>query len=783
MPTKPHNAKKPQEESKRTIILLDTHAILHRAFHALPDFTTKEGKPTGALYGLSTMLLRLIDQFHPEYIFACYDLPEKTFRHEAYDGYKGKRQKTDDALIDQIIESEKIFKAFDIPIYSKPGFEADDMLGTLSEILKKDKKNKIVVASGDMDTLQLVSGTQVVVYTLKKGISDTVIYDEKSVTERFGFSPKFLPDYKGLRGDPSDNIVGIKGIGEKTAETLIKEFHTIEKMYSALKKTPGKFKELGITPRIQTLLQENEEEALFSKVLATIRKDAPIDFALPEKKFSAGINEEKALSLFKEFEFRSLINRFAKTSTSTVFQENIFDEEKKEEEVDTETKLLRLLIGPGGETLQKEKLLEQVKKDNLTFVWENIEKPLFPIVKKMEAHGILLDTEYLQKMSETYHKELNILEKKIYEVSHKTFNINSPKQLSEVLFTDLGLVPEGKKRIKKNASGGQSTDVNQLEKLRGTHPIIEYIFEYREIQKLLSTYVDVLPGLIHTDGRVHATFNQMGAITGRFSSENPNLQNIPIKSERGRAIRNAFIAPQGYKIVSADYSQIELRVAALLSQDVYLLTVFQEGKDIHAAVSSRVFGVPEDKVTPEMRRQAKVINFGILYGMGVTALAQNLGSDRKTAQDFYDAYFAEFPTIRAFLDGILAEAKKKGYTETLFGRRRYFKELRSHLPFMRAQAERMAVNAPLQGTAADIIKLAIIAIEKRIEREKIEGMYLISQVHDELLFEVKNEMIDLAEKIIKEEMESVISKEFLKGKTAVPLSVSIGRGPSWGEAK
>jgi DNA polymerase-1 len=402
----------------------------------------------------------------------------------------------------------------------------------------------------------------------------------------------------------------------------------------------------------------------------------------------------------------------------------------------------------------------------------------------MKTTGVLIDVKYLKKLSVEYHKELSALEKSIFRHAGREFNVNSPKQLGEILFDEMKLENEDGKKLKKTAGGARSTRESELEKLRGVHPIVDDIFKHRELQKLLSTYIDSIPLLVGSDGRLHAEFNQAGAATGRFSSTNPNLQNIPIKSELGKNIRYAFIAPKDSVLMSFDYSQIELRVAALMSQDEYFINVFKDGKDVHAAVASKVFGVKEADVTSEMRRRAKVINFGILYGMGVNALRENLGCDRKEAQAFHDNYFLQFPTIREYLASVVEFAKTNGYTETLFGRRRYFHAIKSKIPFMRAMAERMAVNAPLQGTAADIMK---IGMKQAVDELKKAGLSdharLTMQIHDELIFEVDKGYEEKVSKVVKHAMEDVIPKEFLRSKNPVPLEVMANSGNNWGELK
>ncbi|MEA3399071.1 MAG: DNA polymerase [Patescibacteria group bacterium] len=766
----------------KTLVLLDTHAIIHRAYHALPDFINSKGEPTGALYGLATMTFKIINNLNPDYIVACYDLPQKTFRHEAYDDYKAGRGKTDDELISQIIKSREFFNAFNIPYYEVPGFEADDLLGTIAE--KANKDLKIYIASGDMDTLQLVKGDRVCVYTLKKGINDTIIYNEKAVIERFNFKPKFLPDYKGLRGDPSDNIIGIKGIGDKTATILISKYGTIEKLYKEIKKSPEK---VEVSERILNLLIEGEEEALFSKTLATIRKDAPVKFKLPKKNWKEEINPDKTLEFFKDLEFKSLQNRF----------KNLLDikEEKKEIKVDDKVlkkaKIAYWLLNSEktnpdlddfidykraknlNEALAK--MEEEIERNNLSYVYKEIELPIISIIKKMENKGVLIDKSYFKKISKEYHKELNKIKNKIYKYAGREFNINSPKQLGEILFDELKIPA----KIKKTAGGSRSTRESELEKMKELNPIVAEILKYRELQKLLSTYLDSIPKLVSSDGRLHAKFIQTGTTTGRFSSNNPNLQNIPTKDE----IRRGFIVSKNHVLVAFDYSQIELRIAALLSQDSYFLDAFNKGNDIHSVVAKKVFKTED--VTSDMRRRAKVINFGILYGMGVTALQKNLGGTRTEAKKFYDDYFAQFPTIKEYLESVKEFVEKNGFTETLFGRKRYFPGIKSKIPFIKAMAERMAINAPIQGTAtADIIKIGMKNVEiALIENKLIDRVHLVLQVHDELIYEIEEGFEEEAIEIIKKVMVDVIPKDFTQNLDPVPLEVSVKMGSSWGNLK
>lgn len=799
---------------KTKIVLIDAHAILHRAYHALPDFSSSKGEPTGGLYGLASMLIRIITDLKPDYLFACYDRAEPTFRKQVYEDYKAKRPKAEPALVSQIIRSRDIFTALHIPIYDEPGMEADDIIGTLVKKLTKElggetsghlevsppssPRTQIVIASGDMDTTQLVDGDRVVVFTLKKGLNDTVIYDEKAVRERYGFAPEFLADYKGLRGDPSDNIIGVEGIGEKTATTLIQEFGTIEEIYQKLKKNEKEFIDQGVKPRIIEILKNNEEEALFSKTLATIRTDAKIDFKLPTKTWVETFDTGEAEKLFNELEFRTLIGRVKKLEVRNATSsepEVVFRTESDKLEIKKLAIALWLInsdrTNPTLEDIYqyaktedlaqaKTKILTDLAKLGLIKVYEEIELPLIPILEQAQTRGIKIDKKLLKELSKDYHVKLTELEKKIYKLAGSTsspqvdlkFNINSPKQLGEILFTKLNLSIKG---LKKTAGDSQSTRESELIKLKDVHPIIAEILAYRELQKLLSTYIDNLPNLLDKDDVLHATLNQAGTTTGRMSSTNPNVQNIPTRDEQGAITRNAFVARAGYKLMAFDYSQIELRVLAALSEDPDLVQIFKTGKDIHSSVASKVFGVKEEDVTKEMRRRAKVINFGIIYGMGVNALRANLGTTRDDAQSFMDNYFASFPTIKKYFELVISGARERGYTETLFGRRRYLPALKSPLPQIKASAERMAMNAPLQGTAADIIKLAMIKAEKDLKEAGLDDdVFLLLQIHDELIFEVKEEVVARVLPIIKQAMEKVVS-------LPVPIEVSSATGLRWGE--
>ncbi|MEI6479134.1 MAG: DNA polymerase, partial [bacterium] len=575
----------------------------------------------------------------------------------------------------------ELFNAFGIPEYSLEGFEADDMLGTIVEELKDREDIEIVIASGDMDTLQLV-GPRVKVFTLRKGVKDVVIYGEKEVRERYGFSQRFVTDYKGLSGDQSDNITGVPGIGEKTATNLIQTFGTVEQIYEALEgEEIERFKKAGVSERVMNLLKEHKDEATFSKMLATIRRDAPINFSLPKESWKETVSLTEVRKVLSDLEFRSLVSRAEQVlngnsnvikrsediSKDPVEKESEHLSEKELKETDLALWLIDSTItNPTEEDIlnfaktenifdAQKRVYEELKKEGLQNIYENIELPLIPVINRMEKVGIEIDKKYLSDLSVKYNNKLKELEIDIWKLCGEEFNLNSPKQLGEVLFTKLGILKKGGK---KTPGGAISTKESELEKIKDLHPVVPLILEYREFSKLVGTYIDAIPKLVSDDGRLHAKFVQTGTTTGRLSSKDPNLQNIPIKTESGFAIRKAFIAGKGKTLLVFDYSQIQLRVAAFLSGDEKLIEIFKKGEDIHTAVASKVFNVPLEKVDKEMRRKAKVINFGIIYGMGVRALKQNLNSTMEEANKFYEDYFNTFSTLAKYLDETRIKAGK-----------------------------------------------------------------------------------------------------------------------------
>ncbi len=792
------------------LVILDTHAIIHRAYHALPDFSSSKGEPTGALFGLMTMLLKLVNDLKPDFIVAARDLPGATVRHELFDGYKATRVKTEDALIAQLERAPIVYEAFGIPLYEYPAFEADDVVGSIVKHVEGRSDLKTIIATGDMDTLQLVT-PRVSVYTMRKGLNDTVLYDEEGVMTRYGFGPERVIDYKGLRGDPSDNIPGIRGIGEKTATQLIQAFGSIEDIYKTLETKPKKFEEkmnqalpAGRQARIVDLLKNGKADAAFSKQLATIHTNVPIKFELPKRMWHLAEHVPSIVSLCDTLEFRTLKNRIR--STAGVEEEAIAEVAPPEAAALKETSVALWLLhsdltnptlddilrtthtedfGTARETIFKE--LRETGR--LHEVFEKIEKPLIPIMERMNVDGVYLDVDRLEALRKEYSERLADTAMRIYKAAGHEFNVSSPKQLASVLYDELKIGAGS--RQKKTATGARTTREEELSKLADEHPIIDDVLAYRELQKLLGTYIEKMPALVGSDGRLHAEFIQAGTTTGRMASQNPNLQNIPIKTESGQRIRTAFAAPKGRVIAALDYSQIELRIAAGLSGDEKLIEVFQKGGDVHTAVAAEVFNVPLEHVDKEMRRRAKVINFGILYGMGANALKENLGSgvSRDEAAKYLDEYFKQYAGLARYVENTKLSAAREGFTETLYGRRRYFPGFQSPLPQMRSAAERMAVNAPIQGTQSDIIKLAMIEADRVIETagwrdpSTSSGQAkatLVMQVHDELVYELDAHMAEEIARAICNTMESVVAPEKLHG---VPITAEIAIGKSWGETK
>lgn len=783
----------------RKLILIDANALIHRAFHAIPPLKNQAGLVTNAVYGFSSTLLKMLKDLEPDYIIAAYDLPGLTFRHKAFEKYKIHRAKAPDELYSQIPYTKKVLESFGIPFHEMKGYEADDIIGSLTEKFKQEKDLKIIIVTGDLDTLQLVKDKKIVVYTMKRGLSDTVIYDQDTVKERYGLEPGQLTDYRGLKGDPSDNIPGVPGIGDKTASELLKEYGSIENLYKKTKL--GRVKE-----SLAKKLLDNEEQAMLSKELSMMVKDLKIEVNLKKADWKSNFDRGNVENIFRELGFTSLINRIpdSKQILALPLKERI--EPKKSTAitlVDQETTkkiqiaawllnselkeptLEEIYFNEFGKTIPNKDyetniaelykvLMDKLKDAEIDKVFKEIEVPLIPILAKMESNGFKINEEQIKKLDSFAKKEIKKLEEKIFKLSGIKFNINSTQQLSEVLFNRLLI--SGK--IRKTPKGKLSTRATELEKLREIHPIIPLILEYRELQKLKTTYIDPFPKLIDSkDNRLHTTFIQTGAVTGRLASKNPNLQNIPIKTELGQEFRKVFIAEKGYELISLDYSQLELRIVAHIAKDKKMIDAFKKGVDIHTETAAEVFDVPLEKVSPEMRRKSKALNFGIIYGMGQQGFARSAGIKQTEAKKFIEKYFDEFKNVAEYMTDMRNEAHDKGFIKTLFGRRRQLSEIYSSIPELIRQAERMAINFPIQGTAADLTKMAMIKIHNHlIKNYKKEEVKMLVQVHDEIVLEAKE---NLAEKIAKESKE-IMEKIF---KLDVPLIAEAKIGNNWKEMK
>lgn len=744
---------------KKTLIIIDANSLIHRAFHALPPLTTPKGEMVNAVYGFLLIFFKAIKEFHPDYIAACFDMLGPLKREKMFADYKANRVAAPDELYSQIPLVKEALEAFGVPSYEKEGFEADDIIGTVA---KKVPQRQVyppvetIIISGDMDMLQLVNG-QTKVYTMRKSIQDSVLYDKKAVEKRFdGLSPEQMADYKGLRGDPSDNIPGVTGIGEKTAIQLLQDFGSLDNLYKALEE--GKTGE-KIKPRIVKLLEDYKEQAFLSRDLATIDLAVPINFNLGDISWK-GFDTKKVEDMLEGFQFRTLISKLPELEGKKRKQASLLeggDEARSDEDVSEE--MYKKIEG-----LYKDKVFSKE-------IYE-LEKKLVPVMRSMEQVGIKIDKKYFSQLAKQATKEIAALEKQIHTFATKTFNIKSPQQLSEILFDVLGLPRKG---LRKTPGGAISTASEELEKLEGEHRIVKEVLKYRELQKMYSTYIKPLPELADTNDRLHTHFDQLGAATGRISSSNPNLQNIPVQGEWGKNIRKGFVAEKGFVLVSFDYSQMELRLAAHIAKDEKLRQFFKEGADIHAMTAAEVFGVAPDKVTKDMRFRAKALNFGILYGMGARGFARSAEIPFEEAISFIEQYFMRFPKIQEYIEETKEFARQHGYTETIFGRKRYIPEINSTTGQLQAAAERVATNHPIQGTAADIVKMAMVNIaEKDICSE--EECRMLLQIHDELLFEISPARIKEVAPQITEVMEGVYTLDVL-------LKTEVKQGKNWGELK
>ncbi|HHT65333.1 MAG TPA: DNA polymerase I [Clostridiales bacterium] len=858
---------------KKTVMLIDGNSLLHRAFYAIPILSNKKGIYTNAVYGFLNMLFKVIQDYKPYSLAVAFDRKAPTFRHLAYEDYKGTRQKAPEELVPQFDLIREVLLQMGIPIFELDGYEADDILGTASQSCG-NQEHHVLLVTGDKDALQLVSENTEVLLT-RKGISDIHRYDEGELTKEFGLTPEQLIDMKGLMGDTSDNIPGVPGIGPKTAIKLLKEYGTLENVLANTENMNGN--------KIRENLTIYRQHALLSKDLATIHRDIPIDCSI----LSQPLNITKTPELRKlllDLELSTIIERLEMEASETL---KAIDRDKVVIEVKTEEDLLSLvqqllkqkeaaillkpcisiawqddkvyrlsvkddLLGDGlneeviwknlqpffedrniqiitndakGLILWLDKLdiavaglgfdaqigaylleptrnkyeveqllydyahidvteadaadilllarsmIERMKQANMEGLYQQIEHPLIRVLADMELEGFKVDKAMLQQLDVEFSEHVNRLTGEIINLAGESFNLNSPRQLGEILFDKLGLP------VQKKTKTGYSTDIEVLERLHSMHPIIEKLIEYRQVMKIKSTYID---GLLHVinplDGKIHSSFNQTVTATGRISSTEPNLQNIPVRMEMGRRVRKVFTASDDRHIlVDADYSQIELRVLAHISGDPNLIEAFRKKQDIHRRTAADIFGIPMDQVTEEQRSSAKAVNFGIVYGISDFGLAKNLGSTRARAKKYIESYFHRFPMVKEYMDRIVSEGKKNGYVSTLFNRRRDIPELKSRNYNIRSFGERIALNTPIQGTAADIIKLAMIRVHEELERRKLKSK-LILQVHDELIidtliFELEEVMI-----LVKEQMENAM-------KLAVPLVVDIGIGSNWYDAK
>ena len=706
------------------VLLIDGNALLYRAYHAFPkELTTPKGEPVGAVYGFTRILLSTIKTLKPTAIGVCFDLKGATFRHEAYQEYKATRQKMPDDLASQIERTHELVKALEFPIYTSQGYEADDVIGTLAKQATTGHKDcEVIIVTGDQDLIQLVNA-KISVYSPSTPPKQPTLYTPEKVLEKYGFRPDQMVEYKALRGDPSDNIPGVPGIGEVTATKLLQEFETIEKLYQALENGTAE----TLKPTLREKLLENKPSAQMSHELSTIHTDVPVTFDpdLCELQLKA---PENLINLFQELGFKSLLRELPNSHTLLSTAADVFSDPEHAE--------------PSSEPDSQS---------------EKIDRQLAPILRAMEKTGVKVDVPYLQKLEAEFTAELEKMKAKLWELAGEEFNPDSPQQVSRVFYEKL-VIPTGNIRKGKN---GYTTDAATLQELAKEYPIAGLLLQYRELMKLLTTYVRPLQELVDEQSRVHTSYAP-DTSTGRISSRNPNLQNIPIRSEQGRRLRQAFIADLGKILLAADYSQIELRIAAHLSDDPVMKEVFSHDGDFHAETAARM---------NVDRRVAKIINFSILYGKGAFGFAQDMGISVPEARAYIDQYFAAFQKLRTYLDSLLVSAKTQGYLETMLGRRRYFPDLKSSNFRLRAAAEREAVNLPIQGTAADILKMAMC---NAADQWNPKWGDLILTVHDELVAEIDPAYTQEAAQLLSDTMTQAV-------KLSVPLQVHLKTGTNWAE--
>ncbi len=872
---------------KKKLLIIDGNSILNRAYYGIRPLSAPDGTPTNAVYGFLNILLKYLEEDTPDYLGVAFDLKAPTFRHNMYADYKAQRKPAPDDFIVQIPLMKEVLEAMDCKCIELEGYEADDIIGTVSKICD-DNNVECSVLTGDKDDLQLASdNTTIKLVVTRMGKTTTTPYNSDAVFEKYGVTPIEYIDVKGLMGDPSDNIPGVKGVGEKTAFSLIKNYNSIENIYD-------KIDEIDVTNSVRNKLKADKDSAFMSKKLATIVRDVPIEFSFEEYEYK-NPNTSKLGEIFVRLNFKSFLKKldlnnvieeknivetidvscksvssdealkiienagrmyycldrelknifFSVNETELMtcecnnsFLKKIFENENiLKYGFDIKNDILSLnkigvqYFGLGFDVMiaayinnpsrtkydidalcfdylginfmsrdddvdkqismdddeydePKEYANEllaiiklkgffenDIKQNNQEELFYNIEMPLIKVLADMQIQGVYVDKNELEKFGESLKSRIAEITELIYEEAGDEFNINSPQQLGKILFENLEL-PHGKKTKR-----GYSTSVDVLNKLIGFHPIIEHIMEYRVLTKLNSTYVDGLLAVINPEtGRIHSNFNQTVTATGRISSTEPNLQNIPVRTELGRELRRMFVAGSDDEIlVDADYSQIELRVLAAISGDDNMCEAFRENQDIHRRTASQVFGVPFDEVSPVMRTRAKAVNFGIVYGIGAYSLAQDLKITRKEADDYIKGYLKHYPKVDKYMKDIVEQARRDGYVSTLYNRRRYLPELKASNKVTQAFGERVARNAPIQGTAADIIKIAMVNVYKRLKKEGLKSK-LILQVHDELIVEAKKDEKEAVEKIIREEMQNAVT-------LSVPLPVDLNSGHSWYDTK
>ena len=784
-------------EQMRKLLLVDAYAMIFRAYYAFiraPRMNSK-GENTSAIFGFAVTLEDLLKKINPTHVGVAFDPAGGTFRHEAYEQYKAQRPETPEDIRKAVPVIKQLLEAMNIPVLEVPGFEADDVIGTLSK-RGEEAGFEVYMATPDKDYGQLV--TDHVFMYRPRHTGGFELMGPKEVCDKYGLQHQDqVIDLLGLMGDASDNIPGCKGVGEKTAVALLQQFGSIDNMLAHTDQIKG---------ALRTKVESQTEEIKFSRFLATIRTDVPIalDEALLAKKEP---NLDALTKLYQDLEFNTLLKKLAPSAISNAntppyregkgvgssakapkpadpnqldlfasaeAQNNQMVNDQMVNTFDTiENRLCQYLLNPEvAFNPYKEPDWEALKADaDLWNLYNEVELPLVPVLREMEAAGVRIDVAQLKQAETTLTEELNGLEQRIYDLAGETFNINSPKQVGELLFDKLKL----DSKAKKSKTGQYSTSEEVLVGLKEKHEIVSLILEQRELKKLISTYIAALPGYIDPkDGKIHTTYNQTVTATGRLSSSNPNLQNLPIRSERGRFIREAVIPDEGCLFLSADYSQIELRLMAHFSQDEHMLAAFRTGQDIHAATAAKIYGLPIEQVSKDQRRKAKTANFGIIYGISAFGLAQQLDCSRSEAKQLIDDYFAAFPRVISYIESQKELARSRGYAETLFGRKRYLPDIHSHNATVRSFAERNAVNAPIQGTAADIIKMAMVSIHRRLKEEGLQAQ-MIMQVHDELNFNVPEPEVDRVREIVVSEMQNAVH-------LSIPLIAECGVGKNWLEA-